>query len=91
MKELPKNVEAYKKTPLFTNETVPSGLLKTHTTKEGTWGKIQILKGKLLYVIETDSEEQIELDADKFGVVEPEVPHHIKPMGAVEFYVEFYK
>lgn len=91
MKELPKNVKPYKKTPLFNNENVPSGLLKTHTTKAGTWGKIQILKGQLLYVIETDLAEQVKLSPDRFGVVEPETPHHVKPLGPVEFFVEFYK
>ena len=91
MKDLPTNVKAYKKTPLFTSETVPSGLLKTHTTKSGTWGKICVQKGKLHYVIEVEPQEEIELDPDQHGVVEPEVPHHVTPLGEVEFYVEFYK
>lgn len=91
MKNLPTNVEPYKKTPVFKNETIPSGLLKTHTTKAGTWGKICVLKGNLLYVIEGDSTEEIKLNTKKFGVVEPQVPHHIAPVDDVEFYVEFYK
>ncbi len=91
MKELPTNTNAYKKTPLFTNESIPSGLLKTHTTKAGTWGKICVKKGKLLYVIENDPIEEIELSSEKYGVVEPQVPHHVTPLDEVEFYVEFYK
>ncbi len=38
MKKLPPNVTAYKKTPIFTQETIPKGLLHRHTTKEGSWG-----------------------------------------------------
>lgn len=91
MKSLPKNVEFYKKTPIFNQETIPAGLLKAHTTKAGTWGKICITRGKLLYVIESDPQESIELSTYKYGVVEPEVPHHIEPLGEVEFFVEFYK
>ena len=91
MKELPASLQAYKKTPVFSNKTVPSGLLKTHTTTEGTWGKICVLQGRLLYVIQSDPLEKIDLDANKYGVVQPQVPHHIKPIGEVEFYVEFYK
>jgi tellurite resistance-related uncharacterized protein len=91
MMKLPESTEAYKKTPVFTNDTVPSGLLKTHTTKKGTWGKIVVLKGVLKYVIETDPAEEIVLSQEKYGVVEPEVPHHVMPQGEVEFYVEFYK
>jgi tellurite resistance-related uncharacterized protein len=38
MKALPKTVVAYKKTPEFTELTLPAGLLKDHQTKEGVWG-----------------------------------------------------
>ncbi|TNF02994.1 MAG: DUF1971 domain-containing protein [Deltaproteobacteria bacterium] len=91
MKNLPENVTPYKKTATFNQETVPAGLLKAHTTKAGTWGKINIISGRLLYVIETEPQESIELFPSKYGVVEPEVPHHVKPLGEVEFFVEFYK
>lgn len=91
MKNLPENVNPYKKTATFTQETVPTGLLKAHTTKAGTWGKINIISGKLLYVIETEPQESTELSPSKYGVVEPEVPHHVQPLGEVEFFVEFYK
>ena len=91
MKALPENVVSYKKTPKFNQKTVPAGLLKAHSTKAGTWGKINIISGKLLYVIETAPIESIELSPSKYGVVEPEIPHHVKPLGDVEFFVEFYK
>lgn len=91
MKELPNNVKAYKQTAIFNQDTVPAGLLKAHTIKAGTWGKICVSKGKLLYLIESELQESIELSPSIFGVVEPEIPHHIKPLGDVEFYVEFYK
>lgn len=91
MKEIPSSLKAYKQTPLFNNQSVPPGLLKTHTTKAGTWGKICVKKGRLQYVIEQEPKEEIELSPDKYGVVEPEVPHHVKPIGEVEFFVEFYK
>lgn len=44
----------------------------------GTWGKICINKGKLLYTIEVEPIESIELSPAKYGVVEPEIPDHIK-------------
>jgi tellurite resistance-related uncharacterized protein len=91
MKELPENVRVYKRTPDFNQETIPSGLLKAHTTKEGTWGKICVSKGKLLYTIEKEPTETIELTPEMFGVVEPRVPHHVEPLGEVEFFVEFLK
>lgn len=91
MRELPQNVSAYKKTKVFTEETIPEGLLKNHQTMPEVWGKIVILKGKLEYVIEAGDGEVVNLDDEKFGVVEPQILHHVKPIGPVEFYVEFYK
>lgn len=91
MKGLPSNVFAYKRTPTYTDKTIPKGLLKSHTTRPGTWGKICIIKGKLFYTIEVEPYESIELSPTKYGVVEPEVPHHIETIGEVEFFVEFLK
>ncbi|WP_292414682.1 MULTISPECIES: DUF1971 domain-containing protein [unclassified Methylophaga] len=90
MKPLPDNVVAYKRTPEFDESTIPTGLLNSHQTKEGVWGKIVVLSGKLLYTIQQPFEE-IELDSDRVGVVEPTVLHHVKPMGQVSFFVEFYQ
>ena len=47
MKELPATVTAYQRTNLFTEDSVPSGLLKNHSTKEGVWGLIQVEEGQL--------------------------------------------
>lgn len=91
MKELPGHVQPYKKTPEFNEETVPAGLLRDHTTKEGVWGKIVLLSGRLEYTIQAPEQEVIKLSPNIFGVVEPTIKHHIKPLGAVRFYVEFYR
>ncbi|WP_444893763.1 DUF1971 domain-containing protein [Microbulbifer sp. TRSA001] len=91
MKELPGCIAPYKKTPEFTEENIPPGLLKDHTTKEGVWGKIIILAGSLEYTIQEPEVEIVELSPERSGVVEPTVKHHIKPLGAVKFYVEFYR
>ena len=91
MKKLPAEVESYKRTPEFNNDTIPKGLLKAHKTKEGTWGKIVILSGQLHYrILEPQLEEWV-LSPRDFGVVEPTVLHEISPIGAVTFYVEFFR
>ena len=91
MKKIPECVAAYKKTPEFNESTVPAGLLKDHNTKEGVWGKIVILEGELEYTINEPEKEVLVLSKNFYGVVEPTVLHHIKPLGAVRFYVEFYR
>jgi len=90
MKSLPEQVVSYKQTPEFNENTIPAGLLKHHQTKAGVWGKIVVLSGNLLYTIEQPFEE-ILLDSNFFGVVEPAVLHQVKPVGPVRFYVEFYQ
>lgn len=91
MKNLPDNVVAYKKTPEFTETTVPDGLLKNHQTKTNIWGKIIVLEGLLQYTIIEPTSEIMELNESRYGIVEPTMLHHVKPLGKVRFYVEFYR
>ena len=91
MQTLPLNAIAYRKTPVFTQETVPTALLSRHTTKAGSWAKIWVISGQLCYQILLDSPEEHILTPNSPGIVEPQIPHRVKPLGAVEFYVEFYR
>ena len=91
MRQLPENLSAYKKTPEFTESTVPAGLLNQHQTKAGVWGKIVVLAGELEYTIAEPTPEVVLLNPDNFGVVEPTVLHQVKPLDQVCFYVEFYR
>ncbi|MEP1472447.1 MAG: DUF1971 domain-containing protein [Halieaceae bacterium] len=91
MKDLPDNVVSYKRTPEFSEDTVPKGLLNAHQTKAGTWGKIVILEGALRYRILEPETEVTDLSPSRHGVVEPTVLHDVEPLGAVRFYVEFYR
>jgi tellurite resistance-related uncharacterized protein len=89
MKDLPADLSPSGKTPVFTQDSVPAGLLKDHRLAPGYWGKIVVLQGSLEYVIQSSPEERIELNPSRFGVVEPEVFHFVRPLGPVQFYVEF--
>ena len=89
MKKIPENCFPYKKTPEFDEGSVPKGLLKSHSTKEGTWGKIIVLEGQLRYRVNGAEQEEFVLDEERFGVVEPTILHEVKPLGRVRFYVEF--
>ncbi|MCC2981068.1 DUF1971 domain-containing protein [Sphingomonas sp. IC4-52] len=89
---LPNGLEPYRRTPVFTEETVPAALLRDHDTKAGTWGLIHVLSGQLRYRI-TDprrapAETLLTPDTPP-GVVEPTIVHHVEPVGAVTFQVEF--
>lgn len=91
---LPQDAGAYKRTAEFTAETVPPGLLRAHSTKEGVWGLIHVLEGQLAYRI-TDprhpASEVILTPSQAPGLVEPTVLHEVQPIGPVRFYVEFHR
>jgi len=92
--ELPGGVEPYKRTATFTEASIPAGLLANHCTKQGTWGLIHVEKGRLRYVV-TDPRrppiDEILASDTRPGVVEPTILHRVEPLGAVAFYVEFYR
>ncbi len=89
MKSLPPNVAPYQRTREFTENTLPAGLTRRHDTKAGVWGRICVLEGELTYrILEPEIEEHV-LSPGTEGIVEPEVPHEVDPIGAVRFFVEF--
>ncbi len=88
--ELPGNFVPYKKTPVFTEESLPSGLKNDHSTKTGVWGKIILIEGTLQYRVNS-LKTDIVLSPNKLGVILPEILHSVALLGPVKFYVEFYK
>jgi len=90
VKDLPLKLRPYKRTPEFTELSVPQALLRSHSTKSGTWGKIVVLKGHLTYRILEPDIEEMQLDSTRPGVIEPAICHEIEPCGEVTFYVQFY-
>ena len=90
MKTLPANAVPYKRTAEFIHSSVPSGLLRGHSTKPGTWGKIVVLEGTLTYRILEPTIEEVLLSPQHCGVIEPTIKHEVMPQIGVRFYVEFY-
>ena len=91
---LPTELQAYRRTAEFTEATVPPALLNAHTTKDGTWALIHVLEGRLRYRIEDPrraASEAILTPETAPGVVEPTILHAVEPLGAVRFFVEFYR
>jgi tellurite resistance-related uncharacterized protein len=91
MKTLPPKAVPYRRTSEFTDSSVPSGLLRGHTTKEGAWAKIVVLEGILTYRILEPAFEEVLLSPTRCGVIEPTIEHEVVPHRGVRFYVEFYR
>ena len=88
MPSLPAGVTAYRSTPVFTQSTVPGKLQHVHATKAGVWGRIVVLSGRLRYEM-VDRGDSFQLGPGDDGVIVPEAPHRVQPLGEVRFFVEF--
>jgi tellurite resistance-related uncharacterized protein len=91
MPALPAGLVQYKTLGPFAETTIPTGLLRAHTLKSGVWGRIVVLEGQLLYVIEREPEVSFLLVPEEAGIVMPEEPHRIEPSGSVRFQIEFFR
>lgn len=101
MPALPSGIEVYKSTKTFTESTIPPALTHKHTTKKGTWGRIVVTEGRLLYETLTATESKPDnvpevedswvLRPGVVGIVAPEAPHQVRALGPVSFHVEFLK
>jgi hemoglobin len=89
MNQLPTRLSPYKRTPDFTESTMPAGLRRMHETKGGVWGKICVVEGKLLLRFVDNGEKRM-LTPDNPGIVCPRQAHEVEPFGPVRFYIEFY-
>ena len=91
---LPQGLHSYRRTPSFTESTVPTGLLGEHATRAGVWGLIRVEEGQLSYEV-TDSRcepsQRIVTPFTEPGVVEPTIVHRVRPIGSVRFHVEFFR
>ncbi len=91
---LPDGLEHYRSTADFTEVSLPDALRRDHNTKAGIWGLIQVAEGRLAYRI-TDARrapvERVLAPGEAPGVVEPGMLHHVEPLGAVRFRVDFYR
>jgi len=85
----PAGLTAYKQTPIFDQDSLPAGLRREHRTKTGVWALIHVVEGSLLYRILEPPSEQVLLVGVP-GIVSPEQPHEVSPLGPMRMFVEFY-
>jgi tellurite resistance-related uncharacterized protein len=91
---LPRDAEVYRRTEVFTEKTIPAQLRNQHRTKDGAWGMIHVLEGKLAYRVIDPRRPRLDyLLTTKTlpAVIEPTVLHEVQPFGTVRFFIEFYR
>lgn len=81
--------EPYRSTPVFDEGTLPAALRREHRTKPGVWGVVRVLEGelKLFYV---DSPKVLIVSPGSPGLLLPDQPHFVEPVGKMRMQVEFY-
>lgn len=77
----------YKSTPVFDETTLPAALRREHRTKDGVWGVIRVLEGELRLVV---ADGETILTPSRPGLVLPQQPHHVEPLGKIRMQVDFY-
>jgi tellurite resistance-related uncharacterized protein len=87
--DLPEGLVAYRRSPLFDEQTLPAALQKQHRTKPGAWALIHVVEGQVLYRILEPPGETV-LTPGRNGVVHPGQPHELQLMGPVRLFVEFF-
>ena len=85
---MPPEAGEYKRTATFTEQTLPEALRAAHRTKAGTWGRIVVEAGELEYHVRARIHR---LRPGVVGLVEPECPHHVTPLGPLRMHVEFWR
>lgn len=75
---LPDGAQAYRTIGPFDAATLPAGLRRTHDLKAGTWGKVTLEAGNLVFVWEDEAGGREDLRAPAEIVVPPQVPHHVE-------------
>jgi tellurite resistance-related uncharacterized protein len=74
---------------VFYENTLPAALRREHRTRHGVWGVIRALDGSLRYQMLDPASEAI-LEPGHPGLVLPDQPHLIEPLGGMRMQVEFY-
>jgi hemoglobin len=79
----------YRSTPVFDEATLPPALRERHMLKEGAWGVIRVIHGrlKLTYL---DPESEMTLDPATPGYILPQQAHFVTPLGPMKMQVDFY-
>lgn len=82
--------EPYRSTPVFDETSLPDALRKEHTTKAEMWGMVRVIEGKARLTYLDEPRREITLDPDTPGLLAPQQPHFVEPLGAMKLRVDFY-
>ena len=84
--QIPSGVREQSRTETFTQDTLPAALRRDHRTRAGMWARIVVESGRVEFHVRGRVHV---LGPGDVGIAEPEVPHHVVPLGEMRLHVEF--
>jgi tellurite methyltransferase len=88
--ELPEGLRYVRASQVWDEHTMPSGLRRAHRIATGSWGRLVVSEGRLRFSAATIPAFEASVDTTRTQAIPPDVEHHIEPLGAVRFLIEFY-
>lgn len=82
--------QPYKVTPVFDAATLPAALRNEHRTKDGVWGLLRVLEGRVTLVFIAPRRE-VEVSPGLPAPIPPAEPHFVRIDGPMRMQVEFYR
>jgi tellurite methyltransferase len=88
--ELPAATRLIRCSPEWDEGTLPPGLRRAHRLGPGTWGRIVVKEGRLLFSMASEPRLEVELTHQTGAqAIPPDIEHEVSPIGPVRFSIEF--
>lgn len=87
---MPPDAVYVRTTPVFTHESVPSGLLAEHRVARNTWAVLNVASGRLVFVFDDRHDRRL-MGAGDSQLIPPERSHHLVVDEPVSFAIDFYR
>lgn len=88
---LPSDVTLTRTVGPFDAASLPSGLLREHRLREGSWGLLRLHEGRLHFVWDDEEGGRSCLEAPAEVIVPPCAPHHLELDGPILVEISFYR
>jgi tellurite resistance-related uncharacterized protein len=89
--QMPDGLTMTRRTPDFTEDTVPPALRHAHQVAPDVWGRLCVEAGTVVFVFEADDAVEHTVAAGEHIDIPPSTPHHVEPQAGSRFFVEFYR
>jgi len=88
--EPPDGLRLVRSSPEWDEQSMPAGLGRAHRLATGTWGRIVVHEGRLRFAMSAEPPLEVEVGPGDTQAIPPDVPHEVRPLGAVRFQVELF-